>query len=165
MIKHSKRHSEFIRHQAKERFDKIRTTWCDLLRWGLPHKATWILSQTEGERKNQHIVDPTHVLALRSYVAGFLEGNTSASRPWARIGTRDSEQSDNDVSRAWLQHFTGRVMKHLSNSNFYHAAGNFYYDYGVVNTGAYYFQELKGGGFFAFSCSSSTSSSSTTRKP
>ena len=141
MIKHSKQHCEFLRHQAKEKFDKVRTTWCDSLRWALPHKATWILSQTEGERKNQHIVDPTHVLALRSFVAGFLEGNTSASRPWYRIGTRDSERNDNDINKAWLQHFTERTLNVLGASNFYHAAGNFYYDYGTVNTGAHYMEE------------------------
>ena len=147
MLHHSKQHCEFIRHQAKRKFDTVRSTWCDSLRWALPHKATWILSQTEGQRKNQHIVDPTHILALRSFVAGFLEGNTSASRPWARIGTRDTDLLSNDANRAWLQHFTNRVMANLANSNFYHAAGNFYYDYGVVNTGTHYFEELKAGGF------------------
>lgn len=146
-MKYSKQDCEFVRYQAKNRFDTVRTTWCDLLRWALPYKATWILSQTPGERKNQHIVDPTHTLALRSYVAGFLEGNTSASRPWARIGTRDTELNDNDENKAWLQHFTDRVMRYLSTSNFYHAAGNFYYDYGTVNTGAHYFEELEQGGF------------------
>lgn len=148
MNKTSKQSCEFIRHQAKRRFDKVRGTWCDLLRWGLPHKATWLLSQTPGERKNQHIVDGTHVLALRSFVAGFLEGNTSASRPWARIGTRDAERNDNYENKAWLQHYTERVMNYLGTSNFYHAAGNFYYDYGVVNTGAHYFEELEDSGFF-----------------
>ena len=138
---------EFIRDQAKRKFDMVRTTWCDALRWALPHKASWILSQTEGERKNQHIVDGTHILALRSFVAGFLEGNTSASRPWFRIGTRDSERADNDQNKEWLQHYTDRVLKALGSSNFYHAAGNFYYDYGVVNTGAHYFEDLKDGGF------------------
>jgi len=142
-MKHSRKECEFLRHQAKEKFDKIRTTWCDLLRWGLPHRATWILSQTEGERKNHHIVDATHVLALRSFVAGFLEGNTSATRPWARIGTKDAEANADDVNKAWLQHFTRRVFKALSNSNYYHAAGKFYYDFGVVNTGAHYFEELR----------------------
>lgn len=136
---------EFLRHQAKQKFDKVRSTWCDLLRWALPHRSTWILSQTPGERKNQHIVDPTHILALRSAVAGFLEGNTSASRPWARIGTRDSERNENDQNKAWLQHFTERVMSYLGASNFYHAAGSFYYDYHVVNTGAHYFEELDNG--------------------
>lgn len=145
MQKTTKQQCEFLRHQAKRRFDKVRTTWCDLLRWALPHKATWLLSQTPGERKNNHIVDPTHVLALRSFVAGFLEGNTSASRPWARIGTRDGQRDDSFENKTWLQHYTERVMNYLAASNFYHAAGNFYYDYGVVNTGAHYFEELENG--------------------
>ena len=145
MKRYSKQTCEFQRQQAKSKFDKIRKTWCDLLRWGLPHKSTWILSQTEGERKNQHIVDPTHVLALRSFVAGFLEGNTSASRPWARIGTKDSERDDSSENKQWLQHFTDRVMNAIGTSNFYHAAGNFYYDYGVVNTGSHYFEVLPNG--------------------
>lgn len=136
---------EFLRQQAKRKFDKVRGTWCDLLRWALPHKAYWILSQTPGERKNQHIIDPTHILALRSAVAGFLEGNTSSTRPWARYGVRDQDLNENPANRQWLQHFTNRVMSNMSNSNFYHAAGNFYYDYHVVNTGAYYFEELEDG--------------------
>lgn len=148
MKKASKQDCEFIRHQAKRKFDKVRPVWCDLLRWVMPHRSTWILSQTPGERKNQHIVDPTHILALRSSVAGFLEGNTSASRSWVRIGTKDSDKNDNFEEKAWLQHFTDRVHAYLSASNFYDAAGSFYYDYHTVNTGAHYFEELENGGFF-----------------
>lgn len=144
-MKYSKSDCEFLRNQQKEKFQKIRGTWCDQLRWAQPHRATWILSQTEGERKNQHIVDPTHTLALRSYVAGFLEGNTSASRPWARIGTKDSERDDSFENKMWLQHFTERVMHQIGSSNFYHAAGNFYYDYGSVNTGTHYFEIRRNG--------------------
>jgi len=142
-MKSTKQNCEFLRHQAKNTFNNVRRDWCDLLRWGLPHRSSWILSQTQGERKNQHIVDATHVLALRSFVAGFLEGNTSASRPWARIGTRDGEMDENFENKEWLQHFTNRVMNYLGTSNFYHAAGTFYYDYGVVNTGAHYFEVLE----------------------
>lgn len=145
MRKHSKQHCEFIRHQSKRKFDKVRGTWCDSLRWALPHKSTWILSQIEGERKNQHIVDGTHILALRSFVAGFLEGNTSASRPWIRIAARDGERDDDFDAKEWLQHYTSRVLNYLGTSNFYDAAGNFYYDYGVVNTGAHYFELLDNG--------------------
>ena len=145
MRSNTKQECEYLKHQAKQTFDLVRNDWCDYLRWALPHRSSWILSQTEGQRKNQHIVDPTHILALRSFVAGFLEGNTSASRPWARIGTRDSERDDNFENKEWLQHFTDRVMNYLGTSNFYHAAGNFYYDYGVVNTGAHYFEVLENG--------------------
>lgn len=142
MKKYTKQHCEYLRQLAKNKFNNVRGTWCDLLRWAAPHRSRWILSQTPGERKNQHIVDPTHVLALRSFVAGFLEGNTSASRPWYRIGVRDTDRDDDPTAKAWLQHFTNRTLAHLSTSNFYYAAGNFYYDYGTVNTGAHYFERL-----------------------
>jgi len=143
----SRQHLEYIRSQAKRKFEPHRGTWCDLLRWAAPYRASWILSQTPGERKNQHIVDPYHLLSLRSSVAGFLEGNTSASRPWYRIGSRDAERSDDFEEKKWLQHFTNRTLAYLGMSNFYDAAGIFYYDYHSVNTGAHYFQELEEGGF------------------
>lgn len=140
MKKHSKQHCEYLRTQAKNKFSYHRSKWCDLLRWTMPHRATWILSQTEGERKNQHIVDGTHLLALRSFVAGFLEGNTSATRPWFRIQARDSARDDDFEAKAWLQHYTERVLSYLSSTNFYDAAGIFYHDFGTVNTGAHYFE-------------------------
>jgi len=143
----SKQHLEYLRQRAKQKFDKVRGTWADCLRWTLPHRATWILSQTRGERKNQHIVDPTHILGLRSFQAGFLEGNTSASRPWYRVGSKDGQADDKENVKAWLQHFTQRTLINLGSSNFYNAAGFFYNDYGVVNTGAHYF-ETTDTGFF-----------------
>lgn len=147
-MKHSKAQCEYLRFQAKQRFDKVRGTWVDALKWALPHRNNWLLSQVEGERKNQLIVDPTHVIALRSYVAGFLEGNTSANRPWYRTGTANAELNLVPANHEWLDRFTRRTLKALSSSNFYHAAGAFYYDYGVVNTGAHYIEELEDGLFF-----------------
>jgi hypothetical protein len=143
-----KQDCEFLRSQAKNKFNNHRSVWIDCLRWTIPHRASWLLSQSPGDRKNQHIIDPTHILAQRSFVAGFLEGNTSASRPWARIGSKDMNRNDSPEVKAWLQHFTERVFAHLSSSNFYHAAGGFYYDYSAVNTGAHYFEEKETGGFF-----------------
>lgn len=140
----SKRKCEFLRHQAKQRFDKVRGTWIDCGLWALPHRVKWLLSQTEGERNNRHIVDPTHILALRSYVAGFLEGNTSASRPWFRNGTKDPELMESPNVKEYLWKLNRRAMSVLSTSNFYNAAGQFYYDLGVFNTGAYWIDELPG---------------------
>jgi hypothetical protein len=148
MNKTSKQHCEFLRSQAKRKFDNFRATWIDVLRWTNPHRAQWLLSQTPGDRKNNHIVDATHLLALRSCVAGFSEGNTSATRPWVRLASRDQERNENYENKAWLQHYTQRTMSYLSTSNFYDAAGVFYNDYHIVNTGAHYMEELAAGGFF-----------------
>jgi len=145
----AKKECEYLREIAKQQFDKVRGSWVQYLTWAAPHRGRWINSQTEGERNNQHIVDATHILALRSYVAGFLEGNTSATRPWYRSGTSDEELNKFPAHHEWLDAFTRRTLKILnSGSNFYHAAGQFYYDFGVVNTGAHYIDERESGLFF-----------------
>lgn len=144
----SKQHCEFLREQAKRKFDYVRGSWCEALRWTNPSRARWMLSQTPGERRNQHIVDPTHILALRSCVAGFLEGNTSASRPWYRIESADVDKNEKYENKRWLQHYTNRTLNYFGRSNYYHAAGTFYYDFHTVNTGAHYFEQLDDGVFF-----------------
>lgn len=148
MTSFKKSDCEYLRHLAKQRFDKVRSTWIDCGKWALPHRIRWMLSQEEGARNNQHIVDSTHILALRSYVAGFLEGNTSATRPWYRIGTSNPELNQVPEHYEWLDRFTRRTLQVLTSSNFYHSAGAFYYDYGVFNTGAHYIEEMPEGRLF-----------------
>lgn len=143
-----KSHYEYLRNQAKQQFQKVRGTWIDCGKWALPHRIKWMTANTPGERNNQHIVDTTHVLALRSYVAGFLEGNTSASRPWYRIFSKDDELNEVPENKKWLQHYTERTLNCLSSCNFYNAAGGFYYDFGVFNTGAHYIDEIRGTLYF-----------------
>lgn len=141
---YNKQHCEYLRHQAKQQFDKVRATWIDCGKWAAPHKIQWMLGQTEGERNNHHIVDGTHILALRSYVAGFLEGNTSATRPWFRHGVEDEALMKYPVHKEWLEFLSRRTFKLLASSNFYHEAGDFYYDIGTFNTGAHYIDEIQG---------------------
>lgn len=148
-MKHfNRRQCEHLRSQADLKFNQVRATWIDCGRWAAPHRIKWLLAQSPGERANQHIVDPTHIIALRSYVAGFLEGNTSASRPWYRTAGQDPEANAVPENYAWLEKFTRRQLNCLANSNFYHAAGQAYYDYGVFNTAAYFIDEIRGRLFF-----------------
>lgn len=144
----SKTRLEYLRTLAKQRFDRARSTWIDCGKWAAPHRIKWLLSQMEGERNNAHIVDATHKLALRSFVAGFLEGNTSASRPWYRYGISNPDLMEMPDVRLWLERFTNRTLQILGQSNFYNAAGQFYYDFGVFNTGAHYIDEMPTGLFF-----------------
>ncbi len=139
---------QYLRQQAKTKFDNVRTSWLEAGRWALPHRIEWMLSQTPGMRNNQHIVDSTHVISLRSFVAGFLEGNTSATRPWFRIGVADEDIAAQTANKTWLQKFTRRTLQVLGSGNFYHAAGGFYYDFGVFDTGAHYIDELDTGLYF-----------------
>lgn len=134
---------EYIRQQAKQKFDQIRHTFIDCGRWASPHRVKWLQSQTPGDRTNYHLVDATHVLAKRSYVAGFSEGNTSSTRPWFRSRTGDDARNMVPENHLWLDIFTRQNLKCLHNSNFYNAAPILYDDYGVFNTAAYYIEELK----------------------
>lgn len=144
----SKSQCEYLRTQAKQRFDGIRGTWADTGRWCLPHRTKWMLSQMPGERNNQHMVDTTHIIALRSFVAGFMEGNTSATRPWFRIGVSDPDINNQFANKMWLEKFTRKCHNVFTVSNFYHACGFFYYDFGGFGTGAHYIDERKDGLYF-----------------
>lgn len=144
-MKTIKQQCEYLRSQAKQEFDNVRSTWCDLGQWGMPHRTRWLLSQTPGKRKNHHIVDGTHILAHRSYVAGFLEGNTSATRPWFRSGTRDVGLNTFSPHKEWLGKFTRRCHQVLNRSNYYNAAAIFYADFGVFNTGCHFVEKTKKG--------------------
>lgn len=138
---------EYIRLQARTRFDKVRSTWQDLGSWAAPHRARYLFNQglAEGQRVNRHIVDTTHITGLRSFKAGFLEGNTSASRPWFRHRHKNPDVNADPANKEWMDLLTRSCLNVLSTSNFYHAAGQFYSDFGVFNTGAHYFEERNDG--------------------
>lgn len=146
----TKQKCEYLRNLAKQRFYRAQDAWMDLGRWAAPHRIKWMQGSgtTEGMRNNAHIVDATHILALRSNVAGFLEGNTSASRPWFRFATSNEEVNEQADVHKWLERFTNRCLGVLNGSNFYNAAGQFYYDYSVFNTGAHYIQDFKDKRFY-----------------
>lgn len=133
---------EFLRNQAKQRFDKVRGSWIDVGQWVAPHRVRYMLSQTEGERKNHHIVDTTHLTAHRSFVAGHMEGNTSASRPWFKIGTGDMDVDLNPENKEWLELFSRYCLRNFSRSNFYLSSAIAYSDYGIFNTAGYFIEEL-----------------------
>lgn len=144
-----KKRLEHYRMQARDKFNQsVRDWWIDCGLWALPHRTQWLCSQVEGQRNNRHIVDITHLLALRSWTAGFLEGNTSASRPWWRPVHQDEDRNRFPANRKWLDTYGRASLNVLSNSNFYHAAGQVYYDTGCYDTAGVYIQETDTGPFF-----------------
>ena len=128
--------------QAKEDFEIFRASWTEQLMWLLPHRAKHLLGSQVDKVKGYPIFDGTHLLAHRSFVAGFLEGNTSASRPWIRYAHPDKERNRFLPNREWLEKATTRALSILSTSNFYDQAQNFYHDFGAVETGAHIFRKV-----------------------
>lgn len=144
----SKAEGEYLRILARDRFNKVKATWLDCGKWALPHRISWLAALSEGDRVNRHIVDTTHISALRSYVAGFLEGNTSATRPWFKVAHSDPDLNSFEENKVWLEKLNRRTLITLTNSNFYHAVGGVYYDLGGLNTAGVYIDEMKSGLFF-----------------
>lgn len=139
---------EFLRGQANQTFDKIKQTWIDCGHWTAPHRIRYLLGQEFKNRTNHHITDTTHITSLRSYKAGFLEGNTSTTRPWFLQKHPDPTMNKIPAVKRWLDHFNERCRVNLTRSNFYNEAANFYGDYGVFNSGCHYIVEIPGGFFF-----------------
>lgn len=136
---------EILRKDAKAKFEERKNDWIEYLLWTLPHRARHLINPNADKIVGYPIIDGTHILAHRSFVAGFLEGNTSASRPWMRYSHPDPDRNRFLPNRQWLDLATNRVLTYLSNSNFYHQAGQFYYDYGAVNTGCHIFKKVGNG--------------------
>ena len=128
--------------QAKEKFEVFRASWLDQLMWLMPHRAKHLLGTDVDKVKGYPIFDGTHLLAHRSHTAGFLEGNTSASRPWIRYSHPDKDKNRFKTNREWLDKATERSLSILSGSNFYHQAATFYNDFGAVETGTHIFRKV-----------------------
>ena len=136
---------EYLRVIAKEKFDVIRQDWIEYGLWALPHRTRHLLQKQDGVRTSQHIVDPTHRTALRSFTAGFLEGNTSASRPWFKHVHQDPDINRFPANKVYLEKLTRKVLNIFSQSNFYDSSAQFYPDYGVFNTGAHIIDQRETG--------------------
>lgn len=133
---------EYIRSQAKAKFEYVKQDWIDYGLWALPHKTRWLLDQEDGRRNSRHVVDPTHRIAQRSYVAGFLEGNTSASRPWVRHIHPDPDVNRFPENRAYLEKLTRKVLNVFAQSNFYDSEGAVYYEYSTFNTACQFIDRI-----------------------
>ena len=71
---YSRQDFEVIRKDAKQKFEERKQDWTEYLLWTLPHRAKHLINPNADKVVGYPIIDGTHVLAHRSFVAGFLEG-------------------------------------------------------------------------------------------
>lgn len=138
-----RRELEFLRWQADQDYQKIKQDHIEVASWMIP----WRMGSLTGGKSlidNRHIVDTTHILSQRSYVAGYQEGNTSPTRPWAKWLHADDSLNNIPRVKKWLDHFNDRVTKNIYSSNFYNAVPIMYYDYGALGTACQYVEERIG---------------------
>lgn len=142
---YSRKEFEIMRKDAKERFEELRSEWIEALLWTTPSQARYLVGVDKEKIRGYPIFDGTHVLAQRSNVAGFLEGNTSPSRPWIRYVHPDADRNRHLPNRQYLDFASQRALSLLSNSNYYTEAGQFYYNLSAVNTGVHILKRRRNG--------------------
>lgn len=131
---------DHLRDEANKQWQMVESSVKEAIYWTMPHRLPYLTGEEHGKRNNQHIVDPTHIIALRSYVAGFSEGNTSASRSWFKYRHPDTLMNKVTSSKKWIDHFNDRCTANAQQSNLYLALGEFYYEYGSANTGVLFLE-------------------------
>lgn len=147
-MEYNKKDCELLRQNLKQEFETIRQDWIDKLLWVAPNQAKYMLGRTKGKRDNHHIVDTTHVIAHRSFVAGFMEGNTSTTRSWFKFAHPDKELNAYEPVKKWTQNLNERCLAIGTSSNLYHALAAGYGQYGIVDTSCLYIDELPKGPHF-----------------
>ena len=118
------------------------SVWEEIAKYVSPGRG--IFDQQEpnkGQRKDQHLLDPTPLQALHVLGAGMQGGLTSPSRPWFRLGVTDPELADNGPVRLWLDDVERRMTHVLGQSNVYNCLHTLYAEVGAFGTGAMLVEE------------------------
>jgi hypothetical protein len=113
------------------------THWRELADYFLPRRYKWIVTPNQmarGSPINQHILDSTGVICARNLASGLVSGKSSPTRPWfkLRVGTVDSTTTS-PVS-LWLAECERLLYLIFSESNFYNAIAQWYFDLVIFGT-------------------------------
>ena len=140
---------ENLKRVCVEDFARIEDDWIEAGWYMSPAHIKFLLKRGKRiERENRHIVDLTHVIAHRSFTAGFMEGNTSSTRSWFLLAHSDEDLNTYEPVQAFIQKLGRRALANASASSLYYALSQAYGVYGIFNTACLYINELSTGPHF-----------------
>jgi len=136
--------SKSLRNQLETRWSELNT---DFTRWEphfrqlrdyvQPRRGRFSLGERrETEFVSNKIIDAEARRALRTLESGLMAGMTSPSRPWFRLGLRDSQDADANNTRLWLHTVEGRMYEVLRVSNIYNVLPMAYRELGLFGSDA-----------------------------
>jgi hypothetical protein len=115
--------------------------WREIADYYLPQRYVYLMSSAESRanrtQRNPFILDGTGTMAARTLASGMMNGITSPSRPWLRLGI--AGQKREELSRdalIWLDDVTLRMLLIMAGTNFYNAMATMYLDLSVFGTAA-----------------------------
>jgi hypothetical protein len=134
--------SEALIKHCNERLAALRTArtpwwnhWREIADYLLPRRYRWLVTPNDpsrGASTNNKILDSTGTVAHRVLGSGMMSGITSPSVQWFKLTVPDSaeEQDQSNPVTRWLAEVQQRMLRVMSESNFYPAMAQLYMDLG-----------------------------------
>lgn len=127
-------------HVLKEKRLSWEPEWRDLSRFVNPNRGQLFNKSGEqrnrGVQKNQSVLDPTALFALRTFVAGFEGGVSSPARPWFRFTVPNQEVAGLAAVRLWLDICADRMATVFNSGNVYSVLPMIYEELAQFGVGA-----------------------------
>lgn len=112
--------------------------WSQIGRYFLPRRYRFLVTPNDwavrGLNINQNIIDNTGTQSLRTLYSGLMAGLTSPDHPWFALTLPDADLADSPAVKLWLDEVRQRLMRIMSESNFYSAIGVLYQDLAAFGT-------------------------------
>jgi hypothetical protein len=125
-----------LEHLRQERQSFV-THWQELADNIAPHTfRKQVSDRNKGDKKNQHIVDNTATLALRTLGSGMMAGLTSPARPWFKLAANEIATTINEAAKMWLADVEMRMREVFVRSNLYQVLPIVYASLGCYGTAA-----------------------------
>lgn len=96
---------------------------------------------TQGQRKDQAVINGTPFFASRTTAAGLMGGITSPARPWFLLSTPDKEMGKSAAGKAFLEEAAKEIREAFDRSNFYNALHSVYADLADFGTSCIIMEE------------------------
>lgn len=96
---------------------------------------------TQGQRKDQAVINGTPFFASRTTAAGLMGGITSPARPWFLLTTPDRNVSKSAAGKAFLEEAAKEIREAFDRSNFYNALHSVYADLADFGTSCIIMEE------------------------
>ncbi len=134
----------FDRKAAQRRLDALRMEaqswqpqWKDLSRFVRPTRGFFGDTPNSGRAPDyKALIDGTSTRAARILGAGMSSGFTSRSRPWFKLTLPDTDLSNYQPVREWLDLVQSRMMMVFAKSNTYGVLHSIYEEIGAFATAA-----------------------------
>lgn len=136
--------------------NNFKQIWRELADYILPTRYTWLLSETERQKKltkNPNIIDGTATKAARTGASGLLNGITSPSRPWFKLRLKRDPSNQSYEVRRWLDDVERIILQTMADTNFYNSLATMYLDLIIFGTSATLIYEDYKSVFRCYNCS------------